>query len=162
MATVQKKNCDKRDSYALAFRMIDDALRFGCPLQAIAIEESILTDRLSSTLNVGVENGKPCGSLGGALNKWKPKDPKAKAHPNAKLFDQEMDALYPRLDAWRNERNSLLHGLAKSIQGKGPDINADEFVIRAIKAATEGWALVKKVKHWVQKQVRKTQKGIGK
>ena len=162
MATVQKKNYDKRDSYSLAFRMIDDALRFGCPLQAIAIEESILTDRLSSTLNVGVENSKPYGSLGGVLNTWKPKDPKAKAHPNARLFDQDMDALYPRLDAWRKERNSLLHGLAKSIQGKGPDINADEFVIRAIKAANEGLTLVKKVKNWAQKQVRNARKGCGK
>ena len=162
MATVRKKNYAKRDSYALAFRMIDDALRFGCPLQAIAIEESILTDRLSSTLNVGDENGKPCVSLGGALNKWKPKDPKAKAHPTAILFDQEMEALYPRLDTWRKERNCLLHGLAKSIQGKGPDINADDFVIRALKAANEGLTLVKKVKNWVQKQVRNVRKGSGK
>ena len=49
-----KKNYPKYDSYRLAFKMIDDALKCGCPLQAITIEESILTDRLSSTLNVGM------------------------------------------------------------------------------------------------------------
>ena len=48
-----RKNYAKRDSYELAFRMIDNAIKYDCPLQAITIEESILADRLWSTLNVG-------------------------------------------------------------------------------------------------------------
>ena len=161
MATKQteKKNYAKRDSYALAFKMIADALKYGCPLQAIAIEESILTDRLSSTLNVGSKGGEPCPTLGAALNKWKPSDSKMQPHSNSKLFDKEMDALYPQLDAWRKERNSLLHGLAKSIQGIGPDIPADIFLGRAMNAATEGLRLVNKVKAWTQKQVNHAKRG---
>jgi len=46
-------NVGKRDAYALAFEMIDEAIEAHCPLQAIAIEESVLSDRLWSTLNVG-------------------------------------------------------------------------------------------------------------
>ena len=161
MATkmVTKKNYAKRDSYALAFRMIDDALKFGCPLQAITIEESILTDRLSSTLNVGKENAKPCDTLGEVLHKWKPRNSRTSPDPNARLFDEEMTILFPRLDTWRRERNALLHGLAKSGQGEQPEIEASEFLDRANNAATEGFRLVKTVKTWSSKQIRMAKKG---
>jgi hypothetical protein len=106
-----KKNYPKYDSYRLAFGMIDDALKCGCPLQAITIEESILTDRLSSTLNVGISKGKPYKTLGSVLNAWRPKNKNKQPHSNAKLFDLEMNNLYERLDKWREARNLLLHGL---------------------------------------------------
>ena len=84
---VDKKNYPKYYSYRLAFKMIDDALKFGCPLQAITIEESILTDRLSSTLNVGILKGKPYETLGSVLNAWRPKKKGKELHSNAILFD---------------------------------------------------------------------------
>ena len=155
----EKKNYAKRDSYALAFKMIDDALKHGCPLQAITIEESILTDRLSSTLNVGKEITKPCDSLGDALNKWKPRNPRTSPDPNARLFDEEITTLFPKLDSWRRERNALLHGLAKSAQGGKPEIEAAKFLIRAVQAANDGLHLVEKVKRWSAKQIRKAKKG---
>ena len=153
-----KKNYAKRDSYALAFKMIDDALKYGCPLQAITIEESILTDRLSSVLNAGIEGGKPYKTLGAVLLAWKPKSPKQKPHPNARLFDAEIEKFYIRLDNWRKDRNKLLHGLAKSFQGEGPEIPATDFTQHAMDTAIEGLKLVKKIKNWVQNQVRKAKK----
>ena len=53
-AAKRKPNTAKGKSYALAYDMIRAAMEKDCPLQAIAIEESIITDRLSSTLNVGI------------------------------------------------------------------------------------------------------------
>jgi hypothetical protein len=153
-----KKNYPKYDSYRLAFGMIDDALKCGCPLQAITIEESILTDRLSSTLNVGISKGKPYKTLGSVLNAWRPKNKNKQPHSNAKLFDLEMNNLYERLDKWREARNNLLHGLVKSFQGEEPETPAGDFIKTATKQAEEGLYLVKKVKNWVQKQVRNAKK----
>lgn len=153
-----KKNYPKYDSYRLAFGMIADALKYGCPLQAITIEESILTDRLSSTLNVGISKGKPYQTLGSVLNAWRPKKKGGQPHPNAKLFDLEMNNLYERLDKWREARNLLLHGLVKSFQGEGPETSAVDFIKTATEQAEEGLYLVKKVKNWVQKQVRNAKK----
>lgn len=147
------KNMRKYESYKLAFDMIDEGIAGKCPLQAIAIEESILTDRLSSILNVGKPKAQPYDSIGKALWAWHPK--RGNPVANAALFDEEMEALYPRLDNWRNERNLLLHGLAKSAQGDDPEIAAEEFMPRAMKAAKEGLVLVRKVDAWTKRQIRK-------
>lgn len=146
-------NTAKGKAYALAFDMINTALEKGCPLQAITIEESILTDRLSSTLNAGNEDKKPCRTLNNALSKWRDQFDKGES-----LFDEKMNALRPCLYAWWEERNALLHGIVKSPCGKGPTIPAEEFVARAEKAAKEGLDLARKVLRWTQKQVRHVRK----
>lgn len=160
-AVGRKKNLCKYELYRLAFKMINDGLSRNCPLQSIAIEESILTDRLSSTLNVDDPKGLPFDSLGKALWAWRPK--RGKPVANAALFDEEMGALYSHLDDWRRERNELLHSIAKSSQGEEPVIAEEEFMPRAMKAATEGYVLVRKVDAWTKRQIRKAAKfNIGK
>lgn len=156
-----KKNYAKRDSYALAFKMIDAALKYGCPLQAITIEESILTDRLSSTLNVNKERVKPFDTLGMVLTAWKRGLNGDSRYANARLFDNKMNSLYLQLDDWRKKRNALLHGLAKSTQGEGPEIPADEFMAQAIQVAEIGLGLANTVKNWVQAKISKSRK-VGK
>ena len=44
------KNMRKYESYKLAFEMIEDGIANKCPLQSIAIEESIMSDRLWAAL----------------------------------------------------------------------------------------------------------------
>lgn len=155
------KNIRKYESYKLAFEMIEDGIANKCPLQSIAVEESILTDRLSSTLNVGKTKGKPFESLGAALCGWHPK--KGTPHPNAVLFDAEMEKLYPRIDLWRQERNALLHAIVKSAQGAKPETDAADFISRAMKAAEDGKLLARSVCNWSRKQIRKSSRtNIGK
>jgi hypothetical protein len=151
----RKKNMAKYESYKLAFQLIDESIRHNFPLQAITIEESILTDRLSSTLNAGKKNAKPCDTLGQALILWRG-IPQRNISPsnNAVLFDDAMMALLPRIEVWWKERNALLHGIAKSRCGEGPEISAEAFMARAVNAATEGLDLTKIVKAWTQHQVR--------
>ena len=155
----QKPNTAKGKSYALAYRMIKDAMEKDCPLQAIAIEESIITDRLSSTLNAGKVKAKPCNTLGAALRKWKgnPQNNESPS-PNAVLFDKEMVKLLPRLEAWWRNRNAMLHGIAKSACGEGPEIEADFFMEKARTAAEEGKRLADSVKKWTAKQVSKARR----
>jgi hypothetical protein len=142
-------NTAKEKAYALAFGMINTALEKGCPLQAITIEESILTDRLSSTLNAKKEKKTPCSTLNRALKEWA-----NQLKSGESLFDEKMSALRPSLYAWWDERNELLHGIVKSPCGEGPTIPAEDFLERAEKAAREGLDLARKVVRWTQKQVR--------
>ena len=145
------KNKDKWLSYQVAYSMINAAIKNDCPLQAITIEESILADRLWSVLHVGmaIKEENELGTLGKALREWN-----KEKNENAKLFDQEMESLRPLIADWWHERNALIHGIAKSYQGRGPEIKAEEFRSRASKAAKEGLCLANKVKDWVQKKTR--------
>ena len=148
----------KYESYKLAFGMMKDALAKDCPLQVITIAESILTDRLSSTLNVGRQKKAPKDTLGRVLNEWHPRKTGASRNANSELFDAEMESLFPRLEAWWGERNMLLHGIAKSAQGEKPEIDAEDFIPRAMKAAKEGFALVRKIDAWTKRQIRNAEK----
>ena len=157
MAEKREKNKEKEASYRLAYTMINDALRKDCPLQAITIEESILADRLWSTLNCGRPPKEKIGSLGQALDQWHPERLDKNGNPisanrNAVLFDQEMDDICYLIRHWWNERNVLLHGIVKSPQGEGPKVNADDFRPRAYMAALAGLYLANKVKNWVAKK----------
>lgn len=149
-----KPNADKGKAYALAYDMIKAAMENGCPLQAITIEESILTDRLSSTLNAHKASKSPFRTLNGALSEWKRQKTRGES-----LFDDAMNALLPRLEAWWKNRNALLHGIAKSPCGEGPEIPAEEFLARAEKAAKDGLVLTRRVSRWTQKQVRQARTG---
>ena len=163
MSNAKNGNIGKHDAYALAFDMINEAIASCCPLQAIAIEESILTDRLWSTLNVGVEvtdKDVERMSLGGALKAWHPdeKASESKKNPNRLKFDEEMERIYSELDRWRRMRNSLLHSIAKSRQGDAPAVPAEEFREYAQYAAKNGLRLVRTVANWTQKTIRKSKK----
>lgn len=158
MMEKREKNREKEASYRLAYSMINDALRKDCPLQAITIEESILADRLWSTLNVDRSPTEKMGTLGLALNQWQPGLDKngnpISANRNAALFDQEMEDICYLIRHWWNERNLLLHGIVKSPQGTGPGIKAADYQHRAYMAALAGLCLSNKVKNWVSKKVR--------
>lgn len=153
-----KKNLPKFNAYRMSFDMIKCALERDCPLQAIAVEESILTDRLSSTMNVCKPHAQPKDTLGRVLTEWHPQKPSASRNANASLFDEEMELLFPKLSAWWRMRNELLHGIAKSAQGEGPSGSVDDFMADARSAAKKGYALVRKVDAWTKKQIKAARK----
>jgi hypothetical protein len=158
MKEENKKNYAKRDSYALASVMLEDAVLHNYPLQAIAIEESILSDRLWSALNsVNVKNGKH-ESMGTALEVWKKlKKDNSAANP----FDAEIETIYTKLSNWWECRNKLIHGIVKSPTGLGPKITAEKFLKSANDAAKKGKELVRFVKNWSKKKVYKSKKDKG-
>ena len=161
MTGKEKKNMPKWAMYALAYKMIDDSLEYKCPLQAIAIEESILTDRLSSTLNIGRANAKPKSSLGKVLREWKPENC-SNRNKNAALFDSEMDALFPLLLEWWVARCDLHHGMVKSSHGEPPEKLAAEFLAYAEKVAKTGLKLTRQVDKWTKRRVRAAEKAATK
>lgn len=152
-----KKNIAKGCSYALAFRLLGDAVKHNYPLQAIAIEESILADRLWSALNAGKEDGGTPGTLGNALGAWRPKEP-SKRHHNAHLLDKMAGGCFEDLTAWWRDRNTVLHGLVKSFTGKEPEVAAADFEKFASETAEKGLLLVNVVRAASQKSIRQDKK----
>ena len=157
MATGQtdKKNYAKRDSYALAFEMISTAIRHNFPLQAIAVEESIISDRIWSALNVSKPSGGSKETLGRALEEWKQLLKEGNPHP----IGEEAEAMRKDLANWWDSRNKLIHGIVKSFRGDKPKMIAADFERSAMKSAVKGSELARRTCNWSQTQIRKAKKG---
>ena len=146
---LMNKNIAKYLSYKLAMEQLNRALEFRFPIEAISIEESVISDRLLSTLNASLQKQsvKQCdisASLGGVLSRCK--------GGLAFLEDEEMKML-KEIDAWRKERNRAIHGIVKSRQGEGPAVSAEVFMTHAMIWAKEGAELMQKVQNWSKRKI---------
>ena len=150
------KNMRKYESYKLAFEMIEDGIANKCPLQSIAIEESIVSDRLWAALNASKEKGEKHETLGKALKAWGTLKERGLAPP----FDAEAESMYKELQRWWDARSRLIHGIVKSFRGKGPQTTAAKFRQSAMKAAKSGKELARSVCNWSSKQIRKSRKAV--
>ena len=153
---LDRKNTSKRDSYALAFGMISTALHHNFPLQAIAVEESIISDRLWSALNASKPNGGKKETLGRALDDWKRLSENGVPSPLGK----EAESMRYSLVRWWDSRNRVIHGIVKSFRGESPNICADNFERIAMKWASIGAELARQVCNWSSKQIRKNGKAV--
>ena len=151
----EKKNYAKRDSYALAFEMISTAIRHNFPLQAIAVEESIMSDRIWSALNASKTNGGSKETLGRALEEWKRLLKGGNPHP----IGEEAEAMRKDLANWWDSRNKLIHGIVKSFRGEEPKVSATIFERSAMKSAIKGYELARRICNWSKTQIRKAKKG---
>ncbi len=156
--TPEPKNIQKGLAYKLAHEQMNEAIdgERPFPIEALAIEESILSDRLRSAIWTLV--------------------PKARG---AKRFAQIIEAVFDRnagiatsgfeglhaalakkgglaaLDAWRKQRNRFVHGLACSPEPRKPtEIGSDVYLKEGLEAAREGRKLVRIVEAWSKKCVR--------
>ena len=124
------------------------AIDAGFPLEAVAIAESLITDRMLSFANFHEAGFDPDKTT---LVKAAQKVAKicrktTNDEPGAKLAT--------KAEQWAADRNAVLHAIAKSSQGTGPKIAADGFVKHAHGVAQKGMALVKDIKAWHSKQLR--------
>lgn len=141
-------NQAKYQSWRLAHERMQTAIAAGFPLEAVAIAESLVTDRLLSFVNF----------YGAGFNADKttlhPVAEKAARICQEATHDAQGKALALRAQAWAKDRNAVLHAIAKSAQGTGPQIAADAFVVHAQAVAQRGLVLVKDIKAWHGQQVR--------
>jgi hypothetical protein len=132
---------DKHESYRKAWERIFLAIEHSFFLEAIALEESIITDRLASFfafVGVNVRGKQP--SFKQLIDTWKHHFPSPiglKREPN----------LQASIDDWRRERNSAVHGFVK-------DMSVEEFLQHAEKAARQGAKLARYTCEWCAKQLR--------
>lgn len=138
-----KGNHAKFLSYKLAHERLKAAVESGYPLEAVAIAESLLTDRLLSFINFyGAAFDPEKATLGGVAHKA------AQICKMPTTRDLVGEDLATKAAMWAKDRNTVLHSIAKSGQGSGPKIEANAFVEHAQGVALRGLDLVKKVKSW--------------
>lgn len=142
-------NAAKFFSYAEAWTRISRATKSGYFLEAVTIEESIVSDRLLSFLQ------KTCGitlqpriarNFGQVIDQWK-RECEARLSDAPELL-LASKSLHVRLNAWRVRRNDVVHGLVKSTVGKTDD-HIENFLAAAELAAIEGKAVARAISSWV-------------
>lgn len=159
-------NIPKYFSYKLAHDQIKRAIGVNppFPIEAIAIEESILSDRLYSALVARLPDkakeakrqGRGKALFGTILAMIA--NPKTFA-PVPEFFD--LNAALARkggiksLFDWKQRRNSFVHGLARSPEPcQPPEIGSDAYFVEGLAIARKGVELVKTVKSWSTKSIR--------
>ena len=151
----------KYDAYKLAFNQIRRALESKppFPIEAIAIEESILFDRLWSAVTSLVPNAphNAPATFGGLLKLLCDQ----LSGDVRKEFESLEEALHEQggvrgLKTWKDKRNKFAHGLAKSAKpGEPTEIGSHVFYEEGLSVAKDGLALVSAVKAWSTKSIRK-------
>lgn len=125
-------------SYRIAHLRIKEAIASGFFLEAITIQESILSDRLISVI---VENNffpikeneiNKSLTLGKLLNKLK-------------MCSVSHDLPLKILEQFNEKRNKCIHAMVKSLPGNSP-ISVTEFRILSIEACEEGLLAIKAIK----------------
>lgn len=136
-------------SYAEAWARIRLAIKQGFFLEAVTVEESIISDRLTSYLVKNCEfdpGDRGLRTLQNLVGLWA-KTVRAQAKTSAHLLEQ-LDGLQRGIEDWRIARNDVVHGLVKSRAGRGDD-HIQGFLWRAHQAAKEGQVLARGVSNWV-------------
>ena len=140
--------------YVEAWGRINRSIEQEFHFEAIAITESIMSNRLKSYLyGVGVltaseANGKPYLSFRSLIDKLKAYS----------CDDGASLELADELDGWRGRRNSAIHAIAQSFPGQPPNKDLATFLDGAKATALDGKTLAKKVSNWHKKKLRAAKK----
>jgi hypothetical protein len=151
-------------SYAEAWARIRLAIKQGFFLEAVTVEESIISDRLTSYLVKNCEfdpANRGLRTLQNLAGLWA-KTVRAQAKTSSRLLEQ-LDELQQGIEEWRIARNDVVHGLVKSRAGRGDD-HIQGFLWRAHQAAKEGQVLARSVSNWVdaaRKEIAEASKAKG-
>jgi hypothetical protein len=145
----KKGNVAKADSYAEAFKRIDLAIKSGFFIEALAIQEAIISDRLNSYINFSNPDFfKNHRSFSQLVREWRKQIPE-----NRK--DEVKINLPVAVDAWRGLRNEAVHGIVKSKPG-APTKDVNHFLDEAQTAALVGRDLARVVCQWHKNEKRKS------
>lgn len=134
------KNKVKQYSYREAYARMNMAMKNNFHLEAISIQESIITDRL---LNFVVKK-EIIQISENELHK-----PKAYLNNLIKISKQYFDdeSLFELLDKFRNGRNKCIHAMVKSFPGK-PTMSVEEFLLLAKVTSVNGKLMTRKIDAW--------------
>ena len=125
--------------YKLAFDRMDEALQEGWLLEAISLQESIITDRLISILEKKGEAVSRKQSLGRLIGL-------AKKVITGSGITVEGD-FFHELDQWRDARNECVHAFCKLDDHAYAENSAEIFSEKMWETAKKGRELVDLVKH---------------
>ncbi len=139
--TAKRGNVRKADSFKEAWSRINHATKSGFYLEAAAIQESIIFDRLLAYLH------RTCDfPLMTARNRHHSLSDLIKQLRKTVMASQnaEMLELASELDTWRETRNRTIHSIVRSAPGT-PTQAVDDFLARAKACAVSGAKLARRV-----------------
>ncbi len=142
------KNIPKYLSYKAAWERINYSLERGFHLEAISIEESIISDRLLSFV-LGVDQNSKMGTkspLDQLIIKWR-------KHAGKSLIESDGSDLGEQAFIWKEKRNTAIHGIVKSTP-RTATMQPEDFFEMTRKTAEEGKILARKVLIWHKKKLR--------
>jgi hypothetical protein len=143
-STATKGNVLKHDNYTEAFARIKAAINQGFFIEAIAIQEAIISDRLKSHLSFYMKLPKD-EKFHSLLKAWKALD----VRDNMQTVSTDLPEL---INQWRRQRNGAIHGFIAK------DCNVDRVLKSAKVTAQIGLNLTRALCSWHGKQVRQSQK----
>jgi hypothetical protein len=142
----KKGNKAKYDAYREAFARIEAANASQFFLEAIAIQEAIISDRLKSHLgHLGKLPKRKRPTLSDLVDAWKSEN-------QGKNLEIKIN-LAELVDQWRVLRNQAVHGLVATH-------SIDDFLDSAEAAAKIGAVLARAVCDWHKGEVRKAKNGV--
>jgi len=140
----KKGNKTKYDAYTEAFARIKAANESNFFLEAVAIQEAIISDRLKSHLgHLGRLPKRNRSTLSDLVEAWKSES----QGPNIEIKIN----LAELVDQWRVLRNQAVHGLVST-----PSV--DDFLNSAKAAAKTGEVLTRAVCDWHKREISKAKK----
>ena len=133
-----KKQTGRYLRYKLAFDRLDEALFEGWLLEAISLEESIITDRLLSIIGSDVNAAYTRQSLSNIIAQAKKAMTGSGAPVEGDIFNE--------LDQWRDARNECVHAFCKLDDHAYAENSAEIFSEKMLETAKKGRELVDLVK----------------
>lgn len=144
------KNYEKHDLYKFAFGRIFDAIEKVFPVEALALEESIISDRLNSCIKYCIRDKLPkIGNDAGISERLRILQI---------YYAREDCSILEDIKQWIGKRNQAVHGIVASKGGTKAKLSTERFLSSAMSAAKEGLSLSKKVSDWARKMTRETKK----
>ncbi len=132
--------------YRYAFNRMDEAMEEGWLMEAIAIQESILSGRILSALYSKEIAVQPRDSFSSLIDRFL---------KNFKEEDLQVETLSVRLHQWRVKRNETLHSVCRHIDDPYDVDTVDKFEEKLIDTSREGRVLVDDVRSAVERIKRK-------
>jgi hypothetical protein len=140
-STAKNGNVQKHDTYQEAFARIKDAINQGFFIEAVAIQEAIISDRLRSHL--GHHHALPeRETFYELVDKWKALEGRGRRL----TVSIELPEL---VNLWREQRNNAIHGFISD------ESHIDVFLKNAQVAAATGLQLTRALCDWHKKEIRK-------
>ncbi len=139
MTSDNEKQIGRYLRYKLAFERLDEALEEGWLLEAISLEESIITDRLLSIVGSDGDAASCKQSLSNLIAQTKKAMTGSGAPVEGDIFNE--------LDQWRDARNECVHAFCKLDDHSYADNSAEIFSEKMWQTAKKGRELVDLVKY---------------
>lgn len=138
-------DADKFLAYREAWTRIKEAQKQGFYLEAITIEESIISDRLSSYFRNVLKIEKKPTTLKGIHDLWK------KHHPEV-IASSDYTDLMQTLDKWREDRNKAIHDIVHT--DTHIDRSIENFLSDTRTVAEEGEKLTRIISQWCDQKIK--------